>query len=56
MVEKKQCKENEHNWKALYYRKKAKGETQAWVKLKNFQICDKCEKIIKVKTDVKEIN
>ena len=48
----KECKT--HNWKALYYRKKEKGESsQKWVKISGFKVCDKCLKI--VREEVKEI-
>lgn len=48
----KTCKN--HNWKAIYYRKKEKLETsQKWVKVEGFRICDCCLKI--VKEEVKEV-
>lgn len=49
MPSKKECKEEEHNFKALYYRKKLNGgDAQGWFKVLNYKICDKCLKIIKV--------
>lgn len=42
---KKKC---EHNWKALYFRKKINGsDNQGWFKVKNYKICDKCQEIRK---------
>lgn len=44
----------DHNWKAIYYRKKLNGgDAQGWFKVKDFFVCDNCLKV--VKKEAKEI-
>lgn len=41
-----ECKE--HNFKAIYFREKRKGESfQRWVKIDGLKICGVCKKIVK---------
>lgn len=50
------AKECEHNWKALYYRKKLDNtNSQGWFKVKGFVICDKCLKIVKKEVKLKKV-
>lgn len=53
MKEKKKC---EHKFKALYCRRKLKeGDQQAWFKLKEYVICDKCNKIVKKEVKISSV-
>lgn len=54
-MRKKEC---EHSSKAIYFRKKINGsENQRWFKVKDYVICDKCQKISKIlKEDFKNDN
>lgn len=43
----KECQNEDHKWRTLYYRKSINGQSH-WFTPKNKLICIKCEKIVNI--------